>query len=202
MSTRGRGRPREISIDEIRAVALSLFTAHGYDQTSLTQIAREAGISRTTLFVYFPTKRDIIWADHDLRSEALHEVLRTAAHDEIATEIMRALLTIGHYTVDEHEVLAQRYRITRTSPELRAYASLRVAELADEIVTWATAAPEHPHDRETVDRVTHALVAASGRIVDSWALATSVDQDLEPYLIERMAPFVAALAPLLGSDAR
>jgi AcrR family transcriptional regulator len=35
-----------------------LFTEHAYDEISMSQIAREAGISKALLYHYFPSKRD------------------------------------------------------------------------------------------------------------------------------------------------
>ncbi|HMI71933.1 MAG TPA: helix-turn-helix domain-containing protein, partial [Solirubrobacteraceae bacterium] len=35
-----------------------LFTEHAYDEISMSQIARAAGISKALLYHYFPSKRD------------------------------------------------------------------------------------------------------------------------------------------------
>ena len=35
-----------------------LFTRHAYDEISMAQIAREAGISKALLYHYFPSKQD------------------------------------------------------------------------------------------------------------------------------------------------
>jgi len=40
--------------------ALELFTSHGVQNTSTAAIAREAGTASGTLFLYFPTKQDLI----------------------------------------------------------------------------------------------------------------------------------------------
>lgn len=55
--------PRQrLSVDERRDQLLELgvraFTARPYDEVSVDEIAREAGISRSLLFHYFPSKRD------------------------------------------------------------------------------------------------------------------------------------------------
>ena len=39
-----------------------LFTAHAYDEISMAQIAREAGISKALLYHYFPSKQDYFMA--------------------------------------------------------------------------------------------------------------------------------------------
>jgi len=42
------------------SAALSLFVANGVQNTSTTEIARQAGTAAGTLFLYFPTKQDLI----------------------------------------------------------------------------------------------------------------------------------------------
>lgn len=54
------GRPRATTHWAIRDVALELFIGEGYAEISLASIARACGISRTTLFAYFPAKADIL----------------------------------------------------------------------------------------------------------------------------------------------
>jgi AcrR family transcriptional regulator len=52
----------------IAATAIRMFLEAGFDQVSVTDIAREAEVSRRTLFAYFPTKEDLVlqrFADHE-----------------------------------------------------------------------------------------------------------------------------------------
>jgi AcrR family transcriptional regulator len=42
---------------------MELFTAHGYDDTTVAQIADAAGVSQMTLFRYFPRKADLVISD-------------------------------------------------------------------------------------------------------------------------------------------
>lgn len=42
--------------ESVLVAATGLFLEHGYDRTSLAQIAQQAGVSRATLFKQFPTK--------------------------------------------------------------------------------------------------------------------------------------------------
>lgn len=50
-------------------VALALFTAKGYEATSLREIAEELGISKAALYYYFKSKEDIVKACLLARSE-------------------------------------------------------------------------------------------------------------------------------------
>ena len=55
-----RQRTRAAMKDEVTAVAFELFAEHGYDSTTVDQIAKAAGMSRTTFFRYFGTKEELV----------------------------------------------------------------------------------------------------------------------------------------------
>lgn len=46
----------------ILEAAIRLFSVKGYEQTSIEELAREAGIGKGTIYSYFETKRDIVRA--------------------------------------------------------------------------------------------------------------------------------------------
>ena len=52
------------------AAALELFQAQGYDQTSVEQIARAAGVSRSTFFRQFGGKDDVVPPSQSRRMDA------------------------------------------------------------------------------------------------------------------------------------
>jgi AcrR family transcriptional regulator len=58
---------RELQLRETRArianAALELFATQGYAETTIDQIAIEAGVGRRTIFRYFPTKESMVF-DH------------------------------------------------------------------------------------------------------------------------------------------
>src|SRR5690606_24505968 len=53
-SPRGKKRLR------ILEAAIALFVAHGYRKTNIDEIARQAGIAKGTVYLYFATKADIL----------------------------------------------------------------------------------------------------------------------------------------------
>src|SRR4051812_12317958 len=74
---------RRLDVDERRAQLLErgteLFTKHSYDELSMAQIAREAGISKALLYHYFPSKEEYFKAT---LAEAAAELARRTAPDE------------------------------------------------------------------------------------------------------------------------
>jgi Transcriptional regulator len=58
---RRRGRPADVDPDRVALLALRHFAEHGYETTTMDDIAALAGIGRRTLFRYFPSKPDLVW---------------------------------------------------------------------------------------------------------------------------------------------
>ncbi|KJE25159.1 transcriptional regulator, TetR family [Frankia torreyi] len=75
-----RARRRRRIHDALSAAAITLFLERGFDAVSVAEIAAAAGVSKPTLFAYFPAKEDLILhriLDH--RGEAARVVRARAA---------------------------------------------------------------------------------------------------------------------------
>src|SRR3954447_16395746 len=74
---------RRLDVDERRAqlleVATELFSKHSFEELSMAQIAREAGISKALLYHYFPSKEEFFKA---AVAEAAAELAMRTAPDE------------------------------------------------------------------------------------------------------------------------
>lgn len=196
-SARSPGRPRHASREEVRAVALALFEEKGYAATSLAEIARRVGVSRTTLFSYFPAKRDLMWDEFDTRAERMRQSLAASADLPPMEVIVAAILALVHYSTADRASFTARWRIVDADDELRAAVALRTAELSREILDEVhRRAPNL--DRERTGDVVHALMAIGERATSDWAVATDADEGLDAFTARRLHPFVEALRPLLG----
>jgi len=83
---RARPRPRErLDVDERRAqlvrLGVDLFASRAYDEVSIDELARAAGISKGLLYHYFPTKRDFYVAT--VREASRNLVELTATPDDM-----------------------------------------------------------------------------------------------------------------------
>jgi AcrR family transcriptional regulator len=78
---------------------MRLFAEHGYESTSVADVAAAATVSPATFFTYFPSKEDVVFADHQARTEAVSQQLRSPEQDESPPgRLHRALsdmLTLG-----------------------------------------------------------------------------------------------------------
>ncbi|HEX4362484.1 MAG TPA: TetR family transcriptional regulator [Pseudonocardia sp.] len=78
--------------ETIAATAIRLFLESGFDQVSITDIAREADVARRTLFHYFPTKEDLVlqrFADHE---DEAARIVRTRRPDQPPLDALREAL--------------------------------------------------------------------------------------------------------------
>jgi AcrR family transcriptional regulator len=64
--------------ERLVVAAVELFTEQGYDATTVTQIAARAGVTKSTLFRYFPDKREILAAGQETLSQLLSEGIAEA----------------------------------------------------------------------------------------------------------------------------
>ncbi|HWJ08845.1 MAG TPA: TetR/AcrR family transcriptional regulator [Nocardioides sp.] len=71
-----RPRDREEKRAEIVAAAATLFTEHGFDETSLSKVATAAGVTTTTIYWYFADKDALLVAVLD---QVLEQALAEAA---------------------------------------------------------------------------------------------------------------------------
>lgn len=60
-SKRKRGRPQVASRAIFEEAASELFLEQGYAETSIDDIARRAGVARSSFFNYFRSKSDVLW---------------------------------------------------------------------------------------------------------------------------------------------
>jgi AcrR family transcriptional regulator len=61
--------------ERIKEVALELFTEHGYEQTSLREIAERLGVTKAALYYHFKSKEEIVRSFIEDRAEQLDELI-------------------------------------------------------------------------------------------------------------------------------
>jgi len=91
----GRGRPRDPAADEaILRAALELFVEHGIEGASFEQIARRAGVARTTVYRRWSSREDLLAQAMEVAREAPERSLTAAARvplRRMADELINAL---------------------------------------------------------------------------------------------------------------
>ncbi|MGM7670999.1 TetR/AcrR family transcriptional regulator [Microbacterium sp. A93] len=100
------------------AAALALFQAQGFDQTSVEQIAKAAGVSRSTFFRQFGGKEDVVFADHEILLDELRAFL-AEGHTDPWEAVCRASQHVFSHFSHDPEIARLRYQIVRQVPALR-----------------------------------------------------------------------------------
>jgi AcrR family transcriptional regulator len=163
-----RERRRTRTMREIQTEALRLFAEHGYEQTTIEQIADAADISPRTFFRYFPTKEDVVlWDEFDA---VVLDLLEQRPEDEPPGETMRAITRHalgGLYEHDPARLLA-RHRLLFGVPAVRArfleFARSGVAQLGAAISMRGGVA----HDDLKLQLTAIAIIDAAGAALDRW----------------------------------
>lgn len=92
-SGRARRRRKHARADELRDAALALFVEKGFDATLTEEIAARAGIAKGTLYLYYPSKEELLKAVIGSPAlDALAEVRPPAEHDGNSADALRRVL--------------------------------------------------------------------------------------------------------------
>jgi AcrR family transcriptional regulator len=120
-----RERKKERTRQLIAETARRLFQERGFDAVTVDDVAREADVSRKTVFNYFPTKEDLFYSGLELFEAELLDAIRgrephesiLAAFARFVTE-PRGLLAAEDPSAEER--LRELHRLVAESPALQA----------------------------------------------------------------------------------
>ena len=115
-----RERKKAKTRRSIQEHALRLIAEHGYDGTTVEQIAEAAEVSPSTFFRYFPTKEDVILRDD--YDPILVEALLRQPPELAPIPALRAALreVFGTVYAEARDELYRRTRLQMDVPALRA----------------------------------------------------------------------------------
>ncbi|MFI7470161.1 TetR/AcrR family transcriptional regulator [Nonomuraea sp. NPDC049646] len=112
--------------------AVDLFTEHGYDATTVAQIAERAGVTKSTFFRHFPDKRELLVAGQETLSWLLTEGIAEAPADAspleaVAAGLERASTAMGPMS---REIAPRLKAAVAASAELQERDALKSVSLA------------------------------------------------------------------------
>jgi AcrR family transcriptional regulator len=126
MDTLGlRERKKQRARELIAETAQRLFRERGFDAVTVDEVAREAEVSRMTVFNYFPTKEDLFYVGLELYEERLLEAIRERPEGDSILAAFVGFVTDsqGLLAGDDPEVadrLRESNRLIAESPALLA----------------------------------------------------------------------------------
>ena len=200
-------RRRALDYDDKRrallSVAARLFAAHGFDRTSISEIADKARVSKALLYHYYPSKSALLYDIISVHLAYVAEALAEADDPDAAPEdhlfgLVRAMLVSHHEADAPHKV--QLNELDKLAPEqrqaLRALERKIVAIVARAVTRLNPALLEKDESR-LLKPVTMSLLGALGG-THLW-LREDGPMDREEYARFATRLFVEGVARLTGN---
>jgi AcrR family transcriptional regulator len=127
----GVGRWQPDAVGRLQQAALTLYAERGFDNTTVAEIAEQAGLTKRTFFRYFADKREVLfWG-----SEALQELVVTAVDAAPASAapldaVAAGLDAAAAMFEQRREFAARRQQIIAANPELQERELIKLSSLA------------------------------------------------------------------------
>jgi AcrR family transcriptional regulator/catechol 2,3-dioxygenase-like lactoylglutathione lyase family enzyme len=199
MTEQRAGRPRASSRETLAEAACELFLEQGFGSTTIADIARRAGVSRSSFFNYFASKSDILWAGLDERLAAWEQALAESEGADAAAEVRAGAISMAAaFAPDSLALALVNARTMDLEDELEREASLRRSRIGRAVSARLV--------RGGADRL-HADVAGAawgGAVlgaIEAWARGGAGRAPLTAF-ITRAAAIAAGAAPTRAGRVR
>jgi AcrR family transcriptional regulator len=107
--------------------ATELFQTQGYDETTIEQIASQAGVGRRTFFRHYRSKEDVIFPNHDELLLRVRERLSLYPDESGIQAVTAAVKLVLRHYVDTRDISLLRYKLVSQVPALREREIVSVA---------------------------------------------------------------------------
>ncbi|MFE7382352.1 TetR family transcriptional regulator [Streptomyces zhihengii] len=200
-----RARKKQRTRDALVRVALELFTAQGYEETTVDEITDAVQVSQRTFFRYFASKEDVAFAVQEMVEAHYLDALRARPPGEPPLEAMRSAVFAAWDTIEEAvceivplDLHMRGFRMIESTPALLA-AHLRRSAEAEELLARLIA------EREGLDLAAdprpRVVVAAFSGVMRVTGRLWSQGEDFSPEAIRRITEdFLDHLTPALARD--
>ena len=189
-----RGRPPSTSRRELQLIALRLFTERGFENTTIEQIAAEAGVSERTFFRYFTTKASVLWAEFETEVETIRASLAAVSDEVPMMDAIRcAVVAANHYRAEDVPEMRQRMNLIATVPALSFSAAEHYEAWEQAVREFAGRRLGQPAESLYPLAVGRATLAVCRAAYDRWA--ARADNDLTVYLNAALSALSAGFAP-------
>ena len=110
---------------------MELYTEHGFENTTVAEIAERAGLSERTFFRHFADKREVLFSGSAALQALLAEQVAAAPDDAPPIEVVTAALEAAGALIQERGVWPQkRQAVIAANAELRERELIKLAAMA------------------------------------------------------------------------
>jgi AcrR family transcriptional regulator len=152
---------RRSTHEALRRAALASFASKGFANVTVTELAREAGVTERTFFRHFPTKEAVLFQDYETQVEWLSEALAQRPESESLFDAV--LVSIASFPYDIELVRQAATARTELISAERIAGHLRVvqASFAGVITDFVKTRYSTTPDIDLVAEVAGATLAAA-----------------------------------------
>ena len=131
---RGMGRWEPNARGRLEKAALELYVERGFEQTTVAEIAKRAGLTERTFFRYFADKREVLFAGAGSLQDFLVGTLASAPDSAAPIDAVAAAIeAAGALLQQNREYSRQRQAVIAANAELQERELIKLASLASAI---------------------------------------------------------------------
>ncbi len=128
---RGMGRWEPIARGRLEQAALELYLEHGFEQTTVAEIANRAGLTERTFFRHFADKREVLFSGATALQDLLVSTVAGAPSDLAPIDAAVVGLEAAGAVLQERRAFAQqRQAVIAANPELQERELIKLATLS------------------------------------------------------------------------
>jgi AcrR family transcriptional regulator len=113
----------------LRQAALELYGEHGYDQTTVAQIAERAGLTERTFYRHFTDKREVVFSG-EVRDVLVRALAEAPAATTAMEAVTAALDAAGEVLDQRRDMTRRRQAVIAANPSLQQGEQVKYAMLA------------------------------------------------------------------------
>ena len=187
----GMGRWEPNARGRLERAAMELYIERGFEQTTVTEIARRAGLTQRTFFRHYADKREVLFAGSGLLEELIVRTLGGALDSAAPIDaVAEALEAAGAAIQEGGDRPRQRQVVIAANPELQERELIKLASLASAI---AGALRQHGVPDPAASLTAEAGIAVFKIAFERW-ISLSDQQDLPQYIREAVDELKAVTA--------
>ena len=127
----GMGRWEPDARGRLERAAMELYIERGFEQTTVTEIARRAGLTQRTFFRHYADKREVLFAGAGLLEELIVRTLGGALDSAAPLDAVAEALEVAGAAIQEGgDRPRQRQVVIAANPELQERELIKLASLA------------------------------------------------------------------------
>ncbi|MFE4642555.1 TetR/AcrR family transcriptional regulator [Streptomyces sp. NPDC056730] len=115
----------------LATAALELYTERGYEQTTVAEIAKRAGLTERTFFRHYADKREVLFAGSGELQELFVRAVAGAPESAAPIDALAAALdAVSEVFADRREYARKRQTVITANPELKERELIKLASIS------------------------------------------------------------------------